>query len=77
MSEKKKQNNLEYDVKARKIKWYRCGICNYLYMETELTIKKDIGLICVNCERSMKELDDEQEEIETIMREEKKSKALP
>ena len=54
---------------------YNCNICGYLFPETDLIIDKEMGLICKNDAVSMKELDAEQEEIETMMREEKKSKA--
>lgn len=56
---------------------YRCNIDGYLYPEEDLILTKDMGLICKNCARSMKDLDAEQEEIETMLCEEKKSKALP
>lgn len=55
--------------------WYKCTICGYPYRETELKIDKDIGLICRRCRSSMKELDDEQESLETMMRAERKMKA--
>jgi len=55
---------------------YRCNIDGYLYPEKDLILTKDMGLICKNCAKSMKDLDAEQEEIE-MMREERKSKALP
>lgn len=64
-------------LRGEKIPWHRCNICSDLYMETELINDEDIGYICEGCAKSKKELDDEQEEIETQMREEKKSKALP
>lgn len=54
--------------------WHKCTICSYPYRETELVIDKDIGLICGRCRASMKELDQEQEDIE-LMRAEKKMKA--
>lgn len=64
-------------LRTGKTFWHRCNICGDLYMETELIDDKDIGYICEVCARSKKELNQEQEEIETQMREEKKSKALP
>jgi len=60
---------------GEEIPWHNCNICGDPYMETELTDDKDIGYICEVCAKSKKELDDEQEETETMMREEKKSKA--
>ncbi len=64
-------------LRRKKTPWYNCNICGEIYMETELIDDEDIGYICDACAKSKKELDDEQEEIETTMREEKKSKALP
>lgn len=57
------------------MRWYKCTICGNLYRETELVIDPDIGLICQRCRSSMKELDQEQEDLETMMREERKMKA--
>ncbi len=55
---------------------YSCKVCGHDYPETDLIIDKDDReLICKNCAVLKKELDDEQEEIETMMREEKKMKA--
>lgn len=54
---------------------YRCNIDGYLYPEKDLILTKDMGLICKNCASSMKELDQEQEDIERQMRAEKKMKA--
>lgn len=57
------------------MRWYKCNICGYPYRETDLIIDKDIGCICQRCAGSMKELDQEQEDIERQMRAEKKMKA--
>jgi len=64
-------------LRGEKMPWHNCNICGDPYMETELIDDEDIGYICEECAKSKQELDDEQEEIETMMREEKKSKALP
>ena len=64
-------------LRAGKISWHRCNICGDPYLETELTDDEDVGYICEGCAKSKKELDDEQEETATLIREEKKSKALP
>ncbi len=61
---------------GEKLPWHRCNICNDPFLETELTDDEDVGYICEGCAISKKELDDEQEEIETTMREEKKSKCF-
>ena len=51
--------------------WYRCELDGYPYPAKDLTIHADTGLlVCKNCLISLKELDQEQEEIEK-MREEK------
>lgn len=58
------------------MRWYKCNICGHFYRETELIIDKETKQpICTNCVTSKEELDREQEDIETMMREEKKSKA--
>ena len=62
---------------AGKIAWHRCNICNDPYLETELTDDEEVGYICEGCAVAKKELDDEQEETATLIREEKTSKALP
>ena len=62
---------------SEKIRWHKCNICSDLYMETELIDDEEIGYICEGCAKAKKELDDEQEETATMIREEKKSKALP
>lgn len=63
-------------LRGEKIAWHRCNICGDPYLETELIDDEDIGYICEGCAASKKELDDEQEEVATLIREEKKSKAL-
>ena len=60
-----------------KLPWHRCNICDDPYLETELTDDPEVGYICEGCATAKKELDDEQEEAATLIREEKKSKALP
>ena len=62
-------------LKSKKTPWHNCNICGDLYMEIELIDDKDIGYICEVCARSKKELDDEQEDIETMMRGERNMKA--
>ncbi|HEC63821.1 MAG TPA: hypothetical protein ENI23_00840 [bacterium] len=60
-----------------KLPWHSCNICGDPYLETELTDDEEVGYICEGCAKAKKELDEEQEETETMMREEKKSKELP
>ena len=62
-------------LRAGKIAWDRCNICNDPYLKVDLTDDPEVGCICEGCASAKKELDDEQEEIETMMREEKKMKA--
>lgn len=59
------------------MRYYRCNICGIIYQETELILDKDIGCICQNCATSLKELDAEQKELETMFRQERNSKVLP
>ena len=72
-----KKGLAEVLITSRETKWHRCNICGDPYIEEELIDDEDIGYICEVCARSKKELDDEQEEMAVMIREEKKSKALP
>lgn len=52
------------------MRWYKCELDGYPYPEKELAIHKDTGLlVCKNCLISLHELDQEQEDIETIRKE--------
>lgn len=62
-------------AKPKELREYDCNVCGDPFPEDELTIDPDIGCICEGCAAAKKELDDEQAEIETTMREEKKVKA--
>ena len=62
---------------GKKIPWHLCNICGDPYMETELIDDEEVGYICEGCAKAKKELDDEQEETATMIREEKKSKCFP
>lgn len=76
--DKKKLAQMLDEFKAdTKPKWHHCNICGDPYRETELIDDKEVGYICDGCAKSKQELDDEQEETATMIREEKKSKALP
>ena len=76
--DKKKLVQMLDELKVKeKAKWHLCNICGDPYMETELINDEDIGYICEGCAKAKQELDDEQEETATMIREEKKSKALP
>jgi len=57
-------------------KGHLCNLCGYRYPESDLVIHKESRqLVCKNCLLALKELDQEQEDIETMMREERKMKA--
>ena len=57
-------------------KSYSCKVCGHDYPETDLIIDKDDQeLICKNCAVLKEILDAEQEEADTLIREEKKMKA--
>ena len=64
-------------LRSKATPWHNCNICGDPYMEEELVDDVDIGYLCEGCAKAKKELDDEQEEAETMRREEKKTKALP
>lgn len=52
-----------------------CNICGYPFSDSELIDDPDIGFICGDCNDNMKELEQEQEDLATLIREEKNSKA--
>lgn len=69
-------SEMKTQLTGKKIPWHKCNICGDPYMETELIDDEEVGYICEGCATSKKELDDEQEEVATLIREEKKSKTL-
>ncbi len=59
-----------------KQKWYYCEMDGFSYPEDELVIHADTGLlVCKNCLLLLNELDQEQEDIEEMRREDMKMKA--
>jgi len=62
---------------GKPISHHRCNICDYLFSNSELLEDPDLGLICEDCNDNKAELEQEQEDLATLIQEEKNSKCLP
>lgn len=66
--------NQASQLRGENIAWRSCNVCGDPHLKADLTDDPEVGCICDGCASAKKELSDEQEEIETTMRGEGKSK---
>jgi len=68
-------NEILFGRDGKPVSHHRCNICNYLFDDSELLEDDELGLICEDCNDNKDELEREQEDLATLIREEKNSKA--
>ena len=69
-------NEILFGKDGKPLSHHRCNICNYLFDDSELLEDDELGLICEGCNDNKDELEQEQEDLATLIRDEKHSKCF-